>query len=1035
MNLLDRFRGQPEWQHADPSIRAAAVDDLDDDAQELLLAIATEDADPGVRSAAVVRLTAPAALGRIAEIDQDDGVRTEAVAALRDMAVGGADPDVAQAALSGLFAARDLGEVARVAALESISLAALARLDAQKTIAAVSRRSAHPSVRQAALARLTDGDELVAVALKSDHRDIALAAFDRVLTQAPADRELLTTIAARARAKPVARRAKAALAALDTQPVSPPLAGRRQQRERLCASVEALTAVADWDLVRRGLGDAEREWTALDTVARTLAAQASPAGATVDSTDDAETDQDPALAERWAGALAQVGEHLGRLGLARSEADRRREMCVVAAAARTALCERLSGVLSAPPADEDELVAGVAALRAEWAALVSSPADSRTPDSTRDQVSESEPGSDDVSVDTADPSEAEPALTQIQARFDELLARADAVVQRRRSTGERRARLTELTTALEQISGTAAADELKSRWAAPHAEWRELVGASDPDQVAELVARVEGAAATRAERLETARATRLKREEANLIKQQRRCEELEQMVADETLELHGAERALRTTRSLLGNLGPLPRTGREALTARLRQVQTGLTGRARELRGLAEWKQWANLSVQESLCHRMEALSAVEDDAAVAKEYREVMLAWRQASEVQPGEGDEIWKRFKVAHDAVRPRAEARLAKQEAVQQESLKQKIALCEEAERLMESTDWIATAQRMTELQADWKKVGPATRKQEREIWSRFRAACGAFFKRRRDDLTERKQVWSKNAALKEALCQRAEALSDESDVVAAKNTVRLLQAEWKTVGPVRRVRSETLWTRFRAACDQVYNRSQEASVAEFKDKVTARAAVCERLEALAPDPDTDAGGTPDDVADLVAAIRTDWRQLPPVPRIQERELTARFQAALASVVERAPTAFAGSDLDPARNRGALERLCQRVEALVDGATESSADDGRSPAEVLAAQWREALASNTMGARVDPAVRRRADMDEVKRLQTERSRLGTVPGEAGQQLSDRFRTACDRFFQLHPAPANRPSGPRDVGSRPPRSRRTESGSRGRA
>ena len=1030
MSLLDRLRGQPEWQHADPSIRAAAVDDLDDDAQELLLAIATEDADPGVRSAAVMRLTAPAVLGSIAASDQDDGVRTDAVAALREMAVGGTDTDVARVALSGLSEPRDLGEVARVAALESISLAALERLDAQKTLSAVARRSAHAAVRQAALARVTDGDELLAVAVKSDHRDIALAAFERVLAQAPDDRERLKTVGARARVKPVARRAKAALAVLDAQPVPPPSAGRRQQRERLCESVEALTGTTNRDLVRQGLVDAEREWAALDSVARTLSVPSAPSGPTVDSmsTDDDETDPDPAAAERWANALAQVAEHMSRLDTQRGQADRRREAQMAALAARTALCERLSGLVSGPPpigADADDLVAGVATIRAEWAALaVASSSDEDPPDDLQERVSGG-----------ADASQGEAGLNQVQRRFDELLTRADGVVQSRQSAGERGARLTELVAALEQISGMAAADELKGRWAAPHAEWRELVRGSEPHEVADLVTRVEGAVAKRAERLETMRDARLKREQANLLKQQRRCEELEQAVADEALELPAAERALRTTRSLLGNLGRLPREGRAALTTRLREVQTGLTGRVRELRGLVEWKQWANLSVQASLCHRLEALAAVEDDAVVANEYKEVMLAWRQASEVQPGEGDEIWKRFKVAHDAIRPRAEAHLARQDAVRQENLAKKIVLCEQAERLVASTDWIATAQRMTELQADWKHVEPATRKQEREVWNRFRAACGEFFRRRRDDLAERKQVWSKNAALKEALSQRAEALSDESDLVVAKETVRRLQAEWKTVGPVRRVRSEALWKRFRAACDQVYSRSQQATAAEFEDKLTARAAVCERLGALTPDGDSDAGEPPDGLKSLVATIRTDWRQLPPVPRPQERELTARFQAALASVVERYPAAFAGSDLDPERNRGALERLCERVEARLDDATASSASDDRSPAEVLAAQWREALASNTMGARVDPAVQERADIDEVKRLQIERRSLGSVLGESGQQLSDRFRTACDRFFQQHPPSADRASRPRQGGARPARARRPASGARGRA
>ena len=406
------------------------------------------------------------------------------------------------------------------------------------------------------------------------------------------------------------------------------------------------------------------------------------------------------------------------------------------------------------------------------------------------------------------------------------------------------------------------------------------------------------------------------------------------------------------------------------------------------------------------------------------------MLAWRQASEVQPGEGDEIWNRFKLAHDAVRPRVEADLAKQQAAREESLARKQALCDEAEGLATSTDWVATAQRMTEMQAEWKRVGPATRKQEREVWNRFRVACGAFFTRRRDDLAERKQVWSKNAALKETLCEKAEALTDEADLHAAKDTVRRLQAEWKAVGPVRRARSETLWTRFRAACDQVFNRSQQATVAELQEKIAARTALCERFEALVPAADPDPGAVPDGLADQVAAIRAEWRQLAPVPRAQERELTDRFQAALAAVVEGVPAAFAGTDLDPERNRGALERLCERVEALLGESAKAPVEDGLSPAEVLAAQWREALASNTMGARVDPAAQRRADIEEVKRIQTERRGVGVVLGEPGRQLSDRFRTACDRFFQQQPQSAAGTSPPREGGRRPPRSKRNESG-----
>lgn len=1008
MSLLDRFRGQPEWRHEDPSVRASAVDDLDDDAQDLLVAIASEDADPGVRLAAVSRLSDPESLVRIARSDQDMGVRVEASAILREMAVSDADPERAAVGLSGLTDSRDLGEVARTAGLEAISRLALDRLESQnqKTIGAVARRSVHRAVRRAALARLQDTDQLLAVAVRSDHKDTALAAFERLAPNGHGDRALLKVIARRARAKPVVRRAKAALTALDAQPTP---ASPDEEGQRLCESVEALTSADDWDLVTGGLVEAERNWRALEEILPPLVSQdGTPDGAAQDE----QLELDTAVADRWIVAVARAREHLVRLDLARSEASRLRQARSEALAIRAELCERLAALVADESRDGEARIADVEAVRAEWLGLPELPS------------APAGAGDDGASVG--------------DRHFEELVARAERQVRQWRSVVDRAARLAELAGMLEAISETEKVDDGVARWASPHAEWTDLVQGSAPGEAAELTARVEIAEARWAERLAAAREERRRREQANFAKQQKRCAELEQALVDQNLELSGAERRLRLTRSLLGNLGRLPtRQDRDSLTKRLRELQTALTGRVRELRGLVEWKQWANSGVQVALCQRLEALATADDDAVVAKEFRQVMAAWRQASDVPRGEGEELWQRFKTAHDAIRPRAEAHLAKQDVDRGENLARKAALCEEAERLADSTDWVKTAQRIAELQAQWKQVGLATRRQEREAWTRFRAACGRFFRRRREDLVQRKQVWTANAKLKEALCERAEALAEESDVKITRVTANQLQAEWKTVGSVRRTRSEGLWQRFRLACDLVYTRAQHASNTEFADRITARAAVCERLEALVPETGDTGAGPPESLAETVAAARTEWRQLPPVPRPQERSLTARFQAGLARVLERYPAAFSGSDLDPQRNRGALERLCERVEALLENTSLPSAG-GRSPAEILAAQLREALASNTMGAGVDLEAKQRADTETVKRAQVEYRAVGLVPGKVGRELSDRFRAACDLFFRQSPPPpaAGAPGSDGDGARRRGRpGPRRESSSRGQA
>ena len=1075
MSLLDRLRGQPGWQHEDPLVRASAVDDLENDAQDVFAAIASEDADPGVRLAAVVRLSDPATIGRVARTDSDGQVRDEALSMLRAIAVEATEPDVGEAALAGLSEERDIGEVARTARIEAVSRSALGRLDSQKAIGAVARRSTHRAVRGAALDRLDDRDELAGVAIKTDHREIALAAFERLAPLGPADRDLLRTVAVRARTKPVSRRARTALADIDAQPAPLTADDRRRRREELCERVEALAGVRQWDEVTAALDQAERDWrdlaeedeapggveasvgpaepaategsaatgepVATEGPAATgepvaAGGEASPAAGTPapgEAAADAPTAVDAALAARWRAAVAAGLDHLARLDAARGAADRRRQVRSEALASRVALCDRLTAVAADETRDADALAAEIGVVRAEWTALPEVPV------------------GDDAVVDDAAAGEDRTggdASTQVERRFTDLVAAAERQAERRRNAADRVARLTALAERLEAVSATQDLEELTTGWKAPHDEWAALAGESTQGELAELATRVAAAEQKRGDRLFAAREARRRREQGNLVKQKARCDEIERGLADEQLTLKDAEHFLRLTRSLLGNLGRLPtRQDREALTDRLRAAQTGLTGRLRELRALVEWKQWANVGVQAALCQRLEALAArgEEDEEAFAREFRQIMNEWRQASDVARDEGNDVWQRFKTAHDAVFPRFEVWRTAQDAVRGENLAKKVALCEEAERLAESTEWIKVAQRMTELQEEWKQVGPATRKDEREVWNRFRAACGHFFRRRRQDLAERKEAWAKNAQLKEELCGKAEALADETDLEAAKAAVRQLQAEWKTVGPVRRSRSETLWQRFRAACDQVYTRAREAVDAPYVEHIRARAALCERLEALAPDAGGEGGadarppadnaevggegggeggpdaGPPADLAETVEAVRTEWRGMEPIPRPQERGLTARFDAAVGRVVDRFPGAFAGTDLDPLRHVPALERLCARVESMIEAETRAPSADQRSPSEILAARLREALASNTMGGRADADAKRREDAETVRRLQAERRALGVIPGETGHQLSERFRAACDRYFKLNPAPPPPPaSKPRGGGSR---------------
>lgn len=495
------------------------------------------------------------------------------------------------------------------------------------------------------------------------------------------------------------------------------------------------------------------------------------------------------------------------------------------------------------------------------------------------------------------------------------------------------------------------------------------------------------------------------------------CDTIDKISSSDKLRLPAAERHLRSIRRALeevndqgGRVSSRVRRSREKTVRRLQRSHTTLLGRVRELRDFAEWQEWANLGIQEELCAKCEALTDVSDDAAFARLFRDIMAQWRQVADVPKARGEKLWIRFKAAHDISQPRHQAYLTAQVVNREREFRRRFSIIEEAEQLTSSTDWLKTSQRFTELQAKWKEMGPVPRRQQRETSDRFRAACNTFFTRRKDDLAKRKQEWARNLEEKETLIGSLEALSNVADITAAIEQVKQVQVKWRTIGSVRRKQSEALWQRFRSACDVIFERARTAEQEVVADKVAISENLCGELEALVL-PDGDTNDPPDQLAATVGNIQKRWRQSPDLPHAVRRTVAVRFGQAINRVIEVYPDAFRGTALDPARQLKRLEELCRRVETFVQEETPSEHDV--TPAEMLATKWRDALASNTMGVRVDEAAERRAAIDEVKRLQAERRRIGQLPGEEARGLTQRFQRACDRLFE-----AKGPSGTKRLG-----------------
>ena len=621
----------------------------------------------------------------------------------------------------------------------------------------------------------------------------------------------------------------------------------------------------------------------------------------------------------------------------------------------------------------------------------------------------------------AERDEAATAAAAEDAALQAERARQEAERDReRREAAERdaertRSRLTEL--AAEAAHAVALEDVRAARrqFQAVRREWADLTGQTTA--TAEASEAYGAAEAAFAQREAAAKEEDQKARREALARLEQLVARAEPLVGRDDLSLKNGERALRDVRAALGAMPPLPtKQDYDEIMRRLKAVQSALTPKVQELREVAGWQRWANIGIQEQLVEKMEALKAVDDPELIARQVKDLQQQWRQAADVPRAQGEVLWRRFKAAHDEVWARCEAHFAEQAETRAANLAKKIALCERAEALSDSSNWIQTAEEIKKLQAEWKTIGAVSRGQEKAIWERFRSACDKFFTRRHADLAERKTVWAANLARKEALIARVEALAQSTDWDATANEIKAIQNEWKTIGPVKKSRSEALWQKFRGACDVFFARYASRHDIARTERVAAREAIVAELETLASsaadehaapatEPPSAPPPAPDDLAAKVRDIRSRYNAEVAqrgVDRDRAVALDDRFAAAFNRIMSQWPGAFAGTELDPEANRKRMESLVKRMEDLaasVAGPT-AAGDEDLSPTTRLAAMLRDALAANTIGGKVDTDSRLRAATEDVRQAQASWSRIGYVPETTRRAMADRFQRAIKKI-----------------------------------
>ena len=294
-----------------------------------------------------------------------------------------------------------------------------------------------------------------------------------------------------------------------------------------------------------------------------------------------------------------------------------------------------------------------------------------------------------------------------------------------------------------------------------------------------------------------------------------------------------------------------------------------------------------NLEAKLHLCEAAEKLATEPDVVSAFHQLQKLHQEFRSIGPVAKELRESIWTRFKAASTTVNRRHQQHFEELKEKEQNNLDQKTVICEIVESMEYDTfktfaDWEDKTQEILALQAKWKTIGYAPQKMNVKIFERFRAACDEFFRRKAAFFKSIKESMAENLEKKKALCEKAESLKDSTDWKETAEILTKLQKEWKTIGPVAKKHSDTVWKRFIGACDYFFEQKNKATSSQRSIELENQAkkeTIISQLKAL------DESGTTDEAtADETRSLMKEWNAIGFVPFKEKDRLYKEYHTVI-------------------------------------------------------------------------------------------------------------------------------------------------------
>ena len=374
------------------------------------------------------------------------------------------------------------------------------------------------------------------------------------------------------------------------------------------------------------------------------------------------------------------------------------------------------------------------------------------------------------------------------------------------------------------------------------------------------------------------------RREENLAKKQAIIEELKALVEGQE-DVSAQFPAFRELQNRWREAGPVPATAFRDVNDTYQFYVEKFYDMVKINRDLRDLDFRKNLEAKEAFCEAAEKLAENENVVSAFHELQKLHEQWKEFGPVAKEKREDIWNRFKAATAVINKRYQAHFEGLKEQQADNLVKKTELCERTEEvaareITNTAGWNAASKEIEELQAAWRRIGYATKKDNQKIYDRFRAACDAFYTRKRDFYSGIKDNMNENLDKKLSLIEQAEALKSSTEWKKATDQFIALQKQWKEIGAVPRKKSEALWKRFRAACDEFFT-ARDANAGgenDYYGNLRAKRKVVEDIQAYASAGDAAADET------AMREFQERWAAIGHVPFKEKDNVNKAFRDAM-------------------------------------------------------------------------------------------------------------------------------------------------------